>query len=68
MIQTEMEYVGPVKELQGKTAQVRSPSREEDSKPLAPYPIGTVMAQFGTKRWIPVPLVDFRPITGKPVF
>lgn len=72
MVQTEMEYTGPVTDFQGKLFQVRSPSRVERAKLPDIQTIAWVMVQnaelFGDAQWVPGRIQDFTPITGKPVF
>lgn len=71
MAQRTMEYVGPVHHLQGKQAEVREICQADRDAMLGQIAEnGIIMAQFDhTKgRWWPAPLVDFRPITDKPVF
>lgn len=80
MAQSQMEYTGPIQELQGKTALVRTAS-ERDLKNYLGWPSrGQIwMAQFDDTEltlnnhhlgfgWHPFLKTHFTPITGKPVF
>lgn len=71
MIQTEMEYTGPVKDFQGARFDVRSPSRTEQAKLPELTGAKWVMVSnrdFYGHTWVPARIQDFTPITGKPVF
>ncbi len=64
---TRMEYTGPIPELQGKQALVRTIPQGDRMKFVRPDALW--YAQFdGSSKWQPAPRDHFTPVADKPVF
>lgn len=81
MIECNAEYTGPIPELQGKTAMIRTPPEEELKKWLLRFPCAEqlVLAQFDDTElefngqmmgfgWHAFDVSHFTPAGSKPVF